>query len=165
MFPTRFTSLNDLARLPWFELRDGRLVVADESIPPAIDVHAHFALSFVLPPSVDLRRETPRTEHYLPSERPLDIEPYGNRNFTDADLRRMKLDLSIKSLGANGMRATVFIDSVTANPSLYEIPLTMLPAGFDRTRVSMISYVVDQNGLTAGAPQVGNIEVTINGIQ
>lgn len=113
MLPTRFSSLNDLARLPWFALREGRLVLADESVPPAIDVHAHFALSFVLPPRVDLRRETPRTEHYLPSERPLDLEPYGNRNFTGGDLRRMKLDLSIKSLGASGMRATHTLPNLT----------------------------------------------------
>jgi predicted TIM-barrel fold metal-dependent hydrolase len=107
MLPMRFTSLHDLARLPWFELRDGgRLAVADPSVGPVVDVHTHFALSYGLPPSVDLQRSTPRTEHYLPAERPLDLEPYGNRNFTAEDLRRLKRDLTLASLTAGGMRAT-----------------------------------------------------------
>jgi hypothetical protein len=106
MFPTRFENLLDLARLPWFDLKDGRLVLADPAVPPVIDLHAHFALSFVRRPRVDLLRATEKTEHYLPSERPLDLEPYGNRNFTPQDLRRMRLDLSLASLTAGGLRAT-----------------------------------------------------------
>jgi uncharacterized protein len=106
MLPTRFESLRDLARLPWFDLEDGRLMLADRSVPPIVDVHAHFALSFLLPPRVDLFQATERTEHYLPAETPLDFEPYGNRNFTRDDLSRMKRDLAFGSLTAGGMRAT-----------------------------------------------------------
>ncbi len=76
------------------------------------------------------------------------------------DTIRVKLEL----VDANGMRATVFIDSVTANPSIYSVPFNQLPAGFDLTRVTMFSYVVDQNSVTA-ATQTGTIEVTLNGIQ
>jgi len=114
MLPTRFKSLADLARLPWFERRAGRLVLADATAGPVVDLHAHFALSFVRRPRVDLFRSTPRVEHYLPSEIPLDLEPYGNRNFRPEDLRRMKRDLSLGSLGAGGMRATHTLPNLQA---------------------------------------------------
>ncbi len=53
--PTKFSSTLDLARLPWFELRDNsRLVVADDSIGPIIDMHTHLAMAFFRRLSVDL---------------------------------------------------------------------------------------------------------------
>lgn len=104
-FPTRFEDSWALARLPWFDIQDGELVV-DPSVGPAIDVHTHLALSFVLPGTVDLLREHPRTEHYLPLQRPIDLDVYANRNFTEGDLKALRADLSLKSLGASGMRRT-----------------------------------------------------------
>jgi predicted TIM-barrel fold metal-dependent hydrolase len=103
---TRFESVYDLARLPYFEIRDGRLVLADASLGPIIDAHAHLAMAFVLPLQVDLLRETPETEHYLPMERRLDLDVYINRNFTEGDLRRLKRDLTFASLTGKGLRAT-----------------------------------------------------------
>ena len=35
-YPTRFDNLRDLAKLPWFEVREGRLCVADPTVPEAI---------------------------------------------------------------------------------------------------------------------------------
>lgn len=106
MPPHTYANLLDLARLPWFEARDGRLRLVDETVPRAIDLHTHFALSFVLPPKVDLQRATPHTETYLPANRALDLEIYGNRNFLPEDLRAMRRDLAFGALTAGGMRAT-----------------------------------------------------------
>ncbi|MEI8256649.1 MAG: amidohydrolase family protein [Deltaproteobacteria bacterium] len=105
-YPTRFENLLDLARLPWFGVRDGRLVVEDPTVPLAVDLHTHLALSYVLPNRVDLLRASPRTEHYLPTDRPLDFGVYANRNFMHDDLSRMERDLALGSLTAGGMRAT-----------------------------------------------------------
>ena len=51
--PSRYASSLDLARLPWFEVRDGRLV-AMEDIGPVVDVHTHLALTYARRTSVDL---------------------------------------------------------------------------------------------------------------
>ena len=106
MHPTRFDSLRDLAKLPWFELRDGRLAVSDPSVGKVIDTHTHLALSFVKKNQLDLRALHPRTEHYLPEERALDLDPYQNRNFSPDDLKRMEKDLAFGALTAGGMRRT-----------------------------------------------------------
>jgi uncharacterized protein len=105
MLPTRFENLRGLARLPWFELQ-GERIVADPAIGPAVDLHAHFALSYLLPARVDLQRETERVLHYLPAERPIDLDLYGNRNIPPEDVKRLKRDLTLGSLGSGGMRAT-----------------------------------------------------------
>ncbi len=106
MYPTRFKSLHDLARLPWFSLRDGRLVVDDPTVPAAIDMHTHLALAFVRPMQVDLHRASEKIELYLPDARPLDLEVYINRNIPPADLKALEHDLALKALTATGMRAT-----------------------------------------------------------
>lgn len=104
--PTRFDNLHDLARLPWFEVRDGRLVLADRSLGPAVDVHTHLALAYGKPNSVDLLRLWPQTEHYLPEQRPIDLDVYINKNIPAADLQALEKDLSLQSLGPHGMRRT-----------------------------------------------------------
>ena len=106
-FPTRFTGLHDLALLPWFEVREGRLVVVDPEVPEAIDMHTHLALAFVRPMQFDLHRASEQVEHYLPADRALDLDVYQNRNFSPEDLRRMEADLGIGSLRSRGMRATI----------------------------------------------------------
>lgn len=104
-FPTRFEDSWALARLPWFDVQRGELVV-DPSIGPVIDVHTHLALSWILPGKVDLLHEHPRTEHYLPLRRAIDLDVYANRNFTEGDLAVMRSDLTRKALTAGGMRRT-----------------------------------------------------------
>jgi len=103
---TRFANLFDLARLPWFELRAGRLVLADRSLAGAIDLHSHLALSYGFPARVDLRKAHAETEHYLPKDREFDLEVYINKNFLADDLKRLERDLSLKSLTGWGMRKT-----------------------------------------------------------
>jgi uncharacterized protein len=101
-----FQNILDLARLPYFSVRGGRLVLADPALGPAIDVHTHLALSYGPVDLVDLERPSYRTEHYLPAECPIDFEVYQNKNFTPEDMTRMKLDLSIMSFTGSGMRRT-----------------------------------------------------------
>ncbi len=108
----RFESTLDLARLPYFEIRDGRLAVADPGLR-TIDVHTHLALSFVRNGALDLVHGTGPTQHYLPVERPLDLDVYINRNFSAGDLVRLKKDLSVACLTAGGMRATHTVDNLT----------------------------------------------------
>ncbi len=82
---TRFESTLDLARLPYFELRDGRLRLAD-GLGPVIDVHTHLALNYVPGMRVDLLAEGPPADHFLPLGRPLDLDIYVNQNLTAADI-------------------------------------------------------------------------------
>lgn len=103
--PLQFENLLGLATLPWFGVRDGRLVVTDESIGPAIDMHTHVALAYVRPMSVDMTA-TSEVQHYLPSCCALDLEPYANRNFRKQDLSNMMRDLTLMSVTGRGMRAT-----------------------------------------------------------
>jgi uncharacterized protein len=104
--PFRFTSLADLARLPWFAIDQGRLVLRDADVGPIADVHTHLALAYVRPMRVDLGRLHPATEHYLPSCCPIDLDVYANKNFDAEALRRLKIDLTLCSLGRRGMRKT-----------------------------------------------------------
>ncbi len=101
-----FDNLADLARLPWFDVHGGRLVVSDRSVGPVIDMHSHIALAYLLPMRLDLYRATPRTEHYLPSCCRIDFEVYQNKNFTPDALHSLKRDLTLCSLTRGGMRVT-----------------------------------------------------------
>ena len=105
-FPRQFSSLRDLARLPWFAVRDGRLVVEDPSVTRAVDMHTHLALTYVRPPSVDLTAAHAEVAHYLPADTPLDLDVYVNKNFSAEALKRMKRDLVVGPFGKGGMRVT-----------------------------------------------------------
>jgi uncharacterized protein len=105
--PSRFSSLADLARLPWFSINEaGRLVIADERVGPIADLHTHLALAYVRPPSVDFDALHPETQHYLPSCCALDLDVYANRNMSREVIAELKRDLTLMSLGPRGMRAT-----------------------------------------------------------
>jgi len=108
MDPQRpFRDLLALAQLPWFgQSEAGRLLVTDRSLGPVLDFHTHVALAYVRPMQVDVFRKTPETLHYLPTCRQLDLELYTNLNFTARDITEMKRDLTLRSLGPHGMRAT-----------------------------------------------------------
>lgn len=113
MHPTFFRNLADLARLPWFSPLEDRVILKDKDLGPILDVHTHVALAYVRPMQVDLDRAWDRTEHYLPSCCPVDLVPYSNRNFTKAHLSELKTDLSVRSIGATGMRRTHTIPNLT----------------------------------------------------
>ena len=102
----RFENLLDLARTPFFEVVGGELTLADPALGPAIDVHTHLALTFVRRRTVDLNRETPHVEHFLPADRPIEMDVYQNRNFSPEDLQRMTRELSLGAMRCGGRRAT-----------------------------------------------------------
>lgn len=105
--PTKFTSLLDLTRLPWFSLsEEGRLVMHDKSVGPILDMHTHLALAYLAPPSVDLHKLHPETQHYLPSCCALDLDVYANKNMSKEIVEELTRDLTWRSLGPRGMRAT-----------------------------------------------------------
>ena len=127
-----FRDLLGLAELPWFARSDGgRLVVRDRSFGPVLDVHTHVALAYVLPMKVDLFRQTDETHHYLPACRPLDLDVYVNRNFSSQDVAEMKRDLTVRSLGGEGLRATHTAANLTRE--MQELGITrsvLLPIDF-----------------------------------
>jgi uncharacterized protein len=104
-FPTRFSSVLDLARLPWFSVVDGQLRAAPE-VGPIIDIHTHVAMTNFVKLKVDVFTETPDIKHYLPVDAAVDLEVYSNRNFAAKDLRRLKVDVSLLTLTGRGMRKT-----------------------------------------------------------
>ncbi len=100
-----YASGQDLVELPWFTLREGRIAV-EEPIGPIVDVHGHLALSYVRNRTVDLNAETPCTEHYLDTTKPLDLAIYANQNIDPEALGAMSRDLTLNSMSNSGMRAT-----------------------------------------------------------
>jgi uncharacterized protein len=102
----KFANIFDLARLPYFEIRDARLVLADPALGPSIDVHTHLGLAFGRKPTIDLMRQTPTTELYLRADKPIDFTVYMNRNYAPYDLQAIERDLTVEVLGAGGLRAT-----------------------------------------------------------
>jgi predicted TIM-barrel fold metal-dependent hydrolase len=105
--PSRFASLLDLARLPWFARSDAeRLVLRDRGVGPIADLHTHLAMAYVRPSSVDLHALHPQTLHYLPACCSLDLDVYANQNMSRGVVRELTRDLTWRSLGPGGMRAT-----------------------------------------------------------
>lgn len=102
----RFQNLLDLARLPYFENQDGRLVLRDRSIGPVIDCHSHVALAYLLPMQVDLYKLHPETEHYLPSCCAIDLDVYNNKNWPDGHVHEVSRDLVLRGMTGRGMRRT-----------------------------------------------------------
>jgi uncharacterized protein len=104
-FPRSFRNLADLARLPWFELRKGRLVVVDNTVARAVDMHTHLALGFVRPLRTDLMAGHDHTDHYLPADVAIDLDVYANRNYRPKDLKAMRHDLAVGALLGTGGRS------------------------------------------------------------
>ncbi len=104
-YPTKFDSVLDLARLPWFTVVDDQLR-ADPAVGPVIDIHTHVAMTNFVKLKVDVFAATPTIKHYLPTNQPFDLEVYSNKNFDAKSLRRLKLDVSLLTLTGRGMRTT-----------------------------------------------------------
>jgi predicted TIM-barrel fold metal-dependent hydrolase len=139
---TRFPDFHGLARLPWFEVREGRLRLADRSLGPIADVHTHLALTYVRRSSLDLEAAPAPTEHYLPTTRPLDLDVYANRNIPKDDLGRMMRDLSLASVTTGGMRRTHTVPNLTRE--MEEMGITaslLLPIDFPYFSYNAASYL------------------------
>lgn len=132
--PSRFENLRDLARLPWFEVREGRLALADRSLAGVIDVHTHLALSYARANNVDLQATTPEALYYLAADVPLDLDVYVNKNIPKEGLERMSKDLIWGSFVPGGMRGTHTIGNILRDMDLLGIRSSVLlpidwPAG------------------------------------
>lgn len=102
----RFDRLQDLARLPWFDLDGDRLVVSDPAVGPVIDMHAHYALPTLWPRKIDLTREAQATELLLPCCARHDLDVYANHNFGELGLKKLKRALVVGGLTGGGGRKT-----------------------------------------------------------
>ena len=139
----------DLAQLPYFDLVDGRLVLADPSIGPVVDMHTHIAMAFLMPMRLDLLSKAEPTEHYLPMRgRPIDFEVYQNKNLNEDDLSRMKNDLVWKSVTTGGMRRTHTIGNLKREMEELGIKYSVvLPVDFpilSRNAETILSVAHDQ---------------------
>lgn len=125
---TRYESQLDLAHLPYFDLRGGRLVLSDPALGPSIDMHTHLAMAFFVAGRVDVARSHPRTCHYLPVERPVDLEVYANKNLSRGDRARVTLDFARSALdpSARGMRSTHTMNNLLAEMRELGIRLSLL---------------------------------------
>jgi hypothetical protein len=94
----RFATHYELARLPYFEVRGGRLVLADPSFAPSIDMHTHVANTYVIARQVDLNRFYPETDLWLPMDAFVDLDVYANQNVTDELRTKMALGFFARSV-------------------------------------------------------------------
>jgi len=164
--PQRYKGYRGLAELPWFELDgEGRLRCTVDDLPPAIDIHAHLGMSLLLAPEVDLQARTSRVEHILDCDAEtrgcdLDLDVYINANFTDADLRKLRLGALARLLwGDSGARTRTIPNllqemTLTGVAQAVILPITAgLPFGDDlceRWRVAIDEAGAGQR-LLAGA--------------
>ena len=73
-----FKNYNDLSRLQYFSIRDGRLTLDNKAeIGPIIDIHTHLALAYLLPMQINLFKFHDRTEHMLPDTAQIDLMKYA----------------------------------------------------------------------------------------
>jgi len=124
----RFESLTDLTRLPWFALRDGRLVLADQTVPRAIDFHVHLALSYGPLGGVDLQASAPQTRWYLPHDRPFDLDIYANKNFSEEDLKNLRFDMGVCCVTPFGMRRTHTVANLLRDSAEHGVESSVLLA-------------------------------------
>jgi uncharacterized protein len=96
----RYRNILDLERLPWFEAREGRLVLADRSVGPIFDIHVHLAQTFMPWANPDPHADCGDCVHLLKTDQPLDLDIYVNQNFSAAGLE--ELESALKKVGAWG---------------------------------------------------------------
>jgi predicted TIM-barrel fold metal-dependent hydrolase len=102
--PLRFEDRLSLDQLPWFEADGERIVLADKSIGPTIDMHTHYALPAVWPHRYNLEAETEDSHLLLSCCSNHDLDVYANKNFSKRELRAMKFDLVMGGVTGRGSR-------------------------------------------------------------
>lgn len=111
--PSRVEGYRGLATLPWFEIRDGRLVCVVDDLPPVVDFHAHLGFT-VGRNTVDLTRATDEVRYLIDCDGvdppcTLDFEEYVNRIATEEMLRIMT-----REIGAGVITGKGYIETHTA---------------------------------------------------
>ena len=116
----RYQGYRGLADLPYFELtNEGTLRCVVEDLPPVFDAHAHLGISLLFAPEIDLQASTPRVRHLLDCDASdpgcdLDLDVYMNANFTDADLRALRLGAVGQLFWGNSAAATHTVPNLLA---------------------------------------------------
>lgn len=103
-FPLRFTDRNGLAALPWFDVDQGELVLADPSIGPIIDVHTHYTLPSVRHGVKEMETQTPDSDLLLGRCCAHHLDIYANQCFSPTELDAMKRELVSGALRKRGKR-------------------------------------------------------------
>ena len=105
--PHRYRGYRGLAELPFFELDPaGRLRLVDDSVPAALDLHAHLGISVLFEPELDLQASTDRVRHLLDCDAAepgceLDLDVYVNANFDEPALRTLQWTTVTQGLWGN----------------------------------------------------------------
>lgn len=136
-----------LAQLTWFDLDDrGHLVCTDDSIPEAIDVHAHLGMSVLFEPALDLQARSPRVKHLLDCDArtpgcPLDLDIYANGNFSDDALDALSRHTIAQALWGSDFAVTQTIPNLLDEmdamrvAQAFILPIKLgLPFGDSQTR-------------------------------
>ena len=134
----RYRGYRGLAELPWFELdREGVLRMVDESVPRAIDMHAHLGISVLFEPDLDLLARTDRVRHLLDCDATdpgceLDLDVYINGNFTEDDLSTLRRQTLAQGLWGSAYAETHTIPNLLAEMDATGVERSMiLPIFFD----------------------------------
>jgi predicted TIM-barrel fold metal-dependent hydrolase len=111
----RFETHHDLARLPYFELRGQRLVLADPSLGPSVDMHTHLANAYFISKQMDLLGFYEETDLWLPMDSFVDLDCYANQNVTTKQRSRMVRSFFVRSVldpVGGGMRRSATIPNL-----------------------------------------------------
>lgn len=133
----RYRGYRGLAELPWFEI-DGHGVLRciAEDLPPVFDSHAHLGMSLLFAPEIDLQARTARVHHLLDCDATdpgcdLDLDVYINANFTEADLRALRIGAVGQLLWGNSAAATHTVPNLLAEMDATRIDKALiLPIAF-----------------------------------
>ncbi|MDG2306415.1 MAG: amidohydrolase family protein [Candidatus Binatia bacterium] len=116
----RYDGYRGLAELPWFEVDGrGRLRLVDDTVPRAIDLHAHLGMSLLFAPDIDLQARTERVEHLLDCDGSdpgcdLDLDVYINSNFGADDLSALRYDAVARLLWGSAASETQTLPNLVA---------------------------------------------------
>ena len=141
----RYLGYRGLSQLPWFELdEEGRLVCVDESLPMAIDMHAHLGMSVLFKPELDLQLKTARVKHLLDCDADvpcdLDLDIYINGNFSEANLEDLESTIMAQGLWGSDITRSHTIPNLIDEMNAMRVERSMilpikldLPFGDDQT--------------------------------
>jgi predicted TIM-barrel fold metal-dependent hydrolase len=133
-----YAGYRGLAELPWFEFDEGgRLVLVDESVPRAIDLHTHLGFSLLFEPHLDLTASSDRVHHHLDCDAsapgcPLDLDVYVNSNFSEEALDDLSYTSFTQGLWGNAVVRTHTIPNLLAEMDRARVErAVLLPIVFD----------------------------------
>lgn len=143
----RYSGYRGLSELPWFELDEGgQLVCPDESIPMAIDMHAHLGMSVLFKPELDLQLKSERVQHLLDCDADvpcnLELDIYINGNFTEAKLEKLESTIMAQGLWGSDITRSQTIPNLITEMNAMRVeravilPIKLdLPFGDDQTEL------------------------------